>query len=320
MKTTDSVLKLLIDAEDYLSGQQIADILEVSRNAVWKAVAKLSESGFDIESKTKVGYKLQKKGAPLSKELIASKIPEGYNLQVFETIGSTNSFLKEEAARGAPEKTVCIASEQTAGRGRLGRSFYSPKNTGLYISFLYRPDFTAVDATLLTTAAAVAFAKAITSVCQKDVMIKWINDLYLGGKKVCGILTEAVSDIESGRVQSVIIGGGINIAPPEDGFGELSDTATSLFDSSVDCDKNAIAAAVISEMDRAVLDVGSPEIINYYREKSLVIGKDVKVFGHKELSEGRAVDIDNSGHLIVETGDERYTLHYGEISIRGNFN
>ncbi len=319
MKTIDSVLALLIEANDYLSGQQIADILGISRNAVWKAVTKLSENGFIIESKTKLGYRLQKNGAPLAKELIIDKIPKDYKLHIFESIGSTNSFLKEEAARGAPDKTVCIATEQTAGRGRLGRSFYSPKNTGLYISFLYRPDFTALDATLLTTAAAVAFAKAITFVCEKDVMIKWINDIYLSSKKVCGILTEAVTDFESGRVESVVIGGGINITPPENGFGELSEIATSLFGSGEDCDKNALATALINEMDKAVFDVKNPEIISYYREKSLVLGREVEVIGHKEIKSGIASDIDDSGHLIVVSDGKKHKLHYGEISIRGNF-
>ncbi len=320
MKTTDSVLSLLLDAQDYLSGQQIADELDISRNAVWKAVSKLIESGFKIESKTKVGYRLQKNGAPLTKEIIVPKIPKGYDIQIFETIGSTNSYLKEIAANGAADKTICIATEQTAGRGRMGRSFLSPKNTGLYISFLYRPDFTTVDATLLTTAAAVAFARAIKSVCKKDVMIKWINDIYLDGKKVCGILTEAVSDIESGRVQSVIIGGGINIAPPKEGFGELSNIATSLFERAEECDKNALATALINEMDRVVFDVQNPDIIKYYREKSLVIGKEITVIGHKEIKSAIAVDIDDSGHLIVEKDDKRYELQYGEISIRADFN
>ena len=185
MSVKDEVLKELENNKgDYISGGQLADNLGVSRNSVWKAIKALEKSGYEINAIPNKGYCLAEKNDILSSYSIKQHLKNPHlDISVFSSVTSTNTILKEMAEQGAKEGTVIIAEEQTAGRGRTGKQFYSPKGTGIYISILLRPDIPAEESLFLTTSAAVATARAIEDVSDKRALIKWVNDIYLEDKK-----------------------------------------------------------------------------------------------------------------------------------------
>ena len=185
MKVKDQVLKQLEDNKGtYFSGSELAAALGVSRNAVWKAIKSLEKSGYRISAVPNKGYCLNMDNDILSSWSIKQHLNhDGLNITVYDTISSTNDVLKEQAAQGAPHGTVIISQEQTAGKGRMGKNFYSPSKTGIYLSILVRPDIPAGESLFLTTSAAVATAKAIEDVSDKKADIKWVNDIYISDKK-----------------------------------------------------------------------------------------------------------------------------------------
>ena len=185
----------------YLSGQALADGLSVSRHAVWKAIDKLRHEGYQIEAITNKGYRLTQAEDTLSAEGVASFLAPAlpFRLEYHDTIDSTNNCARELAEAGAPEWTVVLAGNQSAGRGRMGRAFYSPEASGIYMSVVVRPDSDVREANMLTLAAAAAVAEGVEAVCGQNVGIKWVNDLLLGEKKICGILAEAVTSPSGAR-------------------------------------------------------------------------------------------------------------------------
>ena len=190
MSIKNDVLKILSQNEDHVSGDKIAKQLNVSRNAVWKAVKELQADGVNIDSVKKRGYKLCRGKLP-DKDIIKALCGDVINVVVFDEVDSTNTVAKSIAEQGANEWTVVISSRQTGGRGRLGRSFFSPDGTGLYMSIILRPSF-GVDAALnITASAAVAVTRAIEKLTDKVPLIKWVNDVFVDGKKVCRIRTHA---------------------------------------------------------------------------------------------------------------------------------
>ncbi|NCB01566.1 MAG: biotin--[acetyl-CoA-carboxylase] ligase, partial [Spirochaetia bacterium] len=244
MNSKEIILKKLRESGGmYLSGEAIAKELEISRAAVWKAIHSLRSSGITIESSTNVGYRLKKESNALHKEsilsLLSKEIKNRVTLYVYDSIDSTNQEAKRLLTSDATDCTIILASEQSKGRGRLGRVFYSPQGTGLYLTFIVKQQLNMNDALRITSVAAVASSRAIEEVVEANISIKWVNDLYKEGKKVAGILTEGVSNFESGKVESIIIGIGINIFPPKEGFPlELKDIATSLLEKEEDVINN----------------------------------------------------------------------------------
>ena len=223
MRIQDAVLDALEkNRGEYLSGEQLASSLGVSRNAVWKAIQKLEEAGHKIRAVPKRGYTLAPESDVLTVQSVSRFLDTDMPvyLQVQTEVTSTNTLLKAQAEQGAPEGTVLIAESQTAGKGRLGRHFTSPPGTGIYFSLLLRPHCTAEKSLFITTTAAVAVCEAIEQVTGLNPQIKWVNDVYLNEKKVCGILTEASVDFENGGLNWAVLGIGINIAVPEEGFPE----------------------------------------------------------------------------------------------------
>lgn len=234
MRIQDAVLDALEkNRGEYLSGEQLASSLGVSRNAVWKAIQKLEEAGHKIRAVPKRGYTLAPESDVLTVQSVSRFLDTDMPvyLQVQTEVTSTNTLLKVQAEQGAPEGTVLIAESQTAGKGRLGRHFTSPPGTGIYFSLLLRPRCTAEKSLFITTTAAVAVCEAIEQVTGLNPQIKWVNDVYLNEKKVCGILTEASVDFENGGLNWAVLGIGINIAVPEEGFPEeIRSIAGAIFD------------------------------------------------------------------------------------------
>ena len=241
------------------------------------------------------------------------------NLCVLPEAESTNTLLREKANAGAPEGTVILANTQTKGRGRRGRGFYSPADTGLYLSILLRPDgMTPDQAVKITTMAAVAVCEAVEEISGKETWIKWVNDIYQEGRKISGILTEASVSMENGSVESVILGIGINVYPPESGFPEdIRETAGSVFDGKQNDGKNRLAAGVLNYFFKEYERIDRTDYVEKYRAKSLVVGKEITILSPSGDRNATALDVDQDCHLIVQyENGQTERLSSGEISIR----
>ena len=326
MKNRDRVLQILYRKNgECVSSSEITGELGITRSAVFKIINELKKQGFDIESIHHRGYRLGNEKDIISPEIINEIIEkEGMNrsIQYFERVDSTNTFAKKILMEGESYPDIIIANEQEQGRGRLGREFYSPKGTGIYCSFILDPFIKIENSILVTVAASVAVSRAIEKVTNKDTRIKWINDIYIDDKKVCGILTEAVTDFETGIIGKIILGIGINFNTPSESFpDEITDRASSVFmDDTFGVTRNQLIAQLIIEIDECMNDIENDEIIRYYRNKSLVLGKmlEITYFGQEKPIQGKAVDIDRNGFLIIETKNGLLTLNSGEVSIRQN--
>jgi BirA family biotin operon repressor/biotin-[acetyl-CoA-carboxylase] ligase len=243
-----------------------------------------------------------------------------FRVELRKTVTSTNTVLRELAAKGAPEGLVIVAEEQTAGKGRQGRSFHSPADCGVYLSVLLRPCFNASDATLITSAAAVAAAQAIEEVFGVYAGIKWVNDLFVDGKKVCGILTEATFGMESGIAESIVLGIGVNVTRPGNGFpGTLEDIAVALTENTGDIDNQRcrLIAATLDNFWTYYLNLAVREFLEEYRKRSIILGSDIFVVSGDEKTPATALGIDSECRLIVRYEDgNTAVLSSGEVSIR----
>lgn len=323
MDIKDQVLQALEKNKGrYISGNELAEMLYVSRNAVWKAVKALESEGHSIQAVTNKGYCLAADSDILTAASIAKHLgalETLFDVEVFKTLTSTNTVLKERASKGAREGTVIIAEEQTGGRGRMGRSFLSPSGTGIYFSLLLRPSVTASDATLITTAAAVAVASSIETVTGVESKIKWVNDVFCRGKKVCGILTEGSFDMETGGMEYVVLGIGVNVTSPETGFPGISQAGAVL--ESGQQPETETQSRLIAEILRSFWGfyekLADKVYLSDYKERSLIIGHDVDVVTGSVTKKARVLDIDNDCHLIIRYEDGTIkALSSGEVSIR----
>lgn len=239
-----------------------------------------------------------------------------FHIQVYDMVPSTNTLLKEQAALGAPHGTVIIARHQTAGRGRLGRSFFSPADTGLYMSILLRPQMQMEDALFLTTATAVAVAKAIEKVTGELTAIKWVNDIFCNGKKVCGILTEAVPDFTTGKLEYAVIGIGVNLMPPKEGFPEaLKNIATSILTEDAKGDSiNKLATELLTQLADYLEQPQADAFLEEYRKRCFLIGREVTILPDNEKA--LVLGIDDKVGLVVRRKDgTQTTLRTGEVSV-----
>lgn len=321
MNVKDELIKELAESGgEYVSGAALADKLGVSRNAVWKAVNAIKEEGYGIESSPK-GYKLSKDNNRLSAEVIRSALT-GKNtdrkIVVLEETDSTNIAAKELAASGAPHGTVVAADRQTAGRGRMNRSFVSPSGKGLYMSVVIRPELDMKFVPMITSAAAVAASFAVEKLCGHEVQIKWVNDLYMNGKKICGILTEASLDLEIKSLEYAVVGIGINVRSMKDDFDdELNLRAASVEDETgIVIDRNLLCAEILNNLDIWLGKIEDRSYILEYRRREYLTGKYISAeYGGKTIS-GTAVGIDRNANLMVELPNgEIINLNSGEATL-----
>lgn len=323
MSAKNNVLKALeLNIGSTLSGEQLATELNITRSAVWKAINTLKIEGYNITATTNKGYSLSVETDMLSAEGILPYLNEAHkNIEIItkKSVGSTNLEAKKLAIVGAIHGTTVISSEQTDGKGRLGRSFYSPLHTGIYMSMILKLDLATADALLITTVASVAVCRAIEKVAPElSPQIKWVNDIYINNKKVCGILTEAVTSFESGTIESIILGIGINVNT-SDFPDDIKNIAGSLFlDKSVK--KNHLIGEIINNVLSMAADITNVTFMEDYRDRSLVIGKELTVITPITSYTATALDVDKNGGLIImdDTG-KLNTLNSGEVSIRGDF-
>ena len=306
-----------------VSGEEIAGALSVSRAAVWKAVQALRQEGYHIEAVKNRGYTLSGDSDRLSEEGIRLHLPERWQdcgIYVLQEVDSTNTFAKRLAAEGFFEKTgktlaLVAANRQTAGKGRLGRSFYSPADTGIYMSLLLRANRRIADFLPITVAASLAVCRAIEDFSQETPRIKWVNDVWLGDRKVCGILTEGIGNFENGMLEAAIVGIGINVSTAEESFPEaLRSVAASL--GSLRVSRNEMIARVAAELFALTEQLQSPALMEEYRSRSLVLGKEIWWNTPSGRRQGKAVGINDAGNLEVETPEGLTVLNSGEVSIR----
>lgn len=333
MSTKSELLSILEKNKgNYISGQELADKLKVSRTAVWKAIKDLQADDYVIDAITNKGYSLSSTSNILSEEAIRQNLApknKHCNLKIYKSVDSSNNEAKRLIIDGCEYDTVIFAEEQTAGKGRRGKSFVSPKGDNIYVSFILKPMVDVRDSLLVTVGASVAVARAVHRIGLKYNMdynagIKWVNDLYLNGKKFVGILTEAVTDLENGEIQNLVLGIGININSDAKEYpDELHDIIGSI--EIMPGEKNFVAATLVNEvykMQQELAEYSSglydePEFMKEYREQSIVIGRDINVIKNDSHIEAHAFGIDGRGGLMVKykTG-ETETLSTGEISIR----
>ncbi|MGB5823483.1 MAG: biotin--[acetyl-CoA-carboxylase] ligase [Proteocatella sp.] len=324
MKNRDKVLQILYKKNgECISSTEIAQDLDITRSAIFKIINELKNQGYNIESIHHKGYRLLECEDLISVDIIneiLSKNKKHKKIKYLKTVDSTNTLAKKIIIENAEFPDVVIANTQTNGRGRLGRNFYSPENKGIYCSFILEPFIKIENSILVTVAASVAVSKAIEKITGRNTQIKWINDIYIDNKKVSGILTEAVTNFETGMIDKIVLGVGINFKMQENSFpGEISDIATAIYtDSTQGITRNKLIAQLILEIDECIGNIEDPNIIAYYTKKSIVIGKEINihVLGEKESISGKAVNIDKNGFLIVETKNGLITLNSGEVSIR----
>lgn len=292
-----------------VSGEAIASALGCSRTAVWKAITELKEAGYPIQAATRRGYLLAETSDILSAAGIRASLGEaaaGLTIEVFPSIDSTNAEARRRVAAAAsaseiPFATILIAEEQTAGRGRRSKSFFSPAAGSLYVSFVLRPLGDTARTRMVTMAAAVAVCEAMAAFGAGVPEIKWVNDIYMEGKKVCGILTEAISDVESGGIEAIILGIGVNVNVPAEAFpAELRRAAGSI--TLAAGQRNAFAAALIRRV-LARYAMPAADVVEAYRARSMMMGRQISVSEAGEERRAEVMGIGDDGSLLVRYAD-----------------
>lgn len=324
MKNREKVLHILYSKNgECVSSSEISTELNITRSAIFKIINELKTQGYNIESIHHKGYRLLECEDLISAKIINEKLYEfgkQKNIKYLETVDSTNTYAKKLLLEDNVAPDLIIANTQTAGRGRLGRSFFSPEDSGIYSTFILEPFLKLENSILITVAASVAVSRAIEKITGMETSIKWINDIYVNDKKVCGILTEAVTNFETGTIDKIILGIGINFNAANDGFPEdIINKAGALYSGNTNnITRNMLISQLILEVDKCISEIEDSQMIQYYKSKSMVIGKFVNVLnmGEETSIKGKAVDIDKNGFLIIETETGLITLNSGEISIR----
>ena len=308
MKSHQLVYQILARENDYVSGEKIGEELNLSRTSIWKAIQRLQQEGLEIDSIKNRGYKLIQ-GDLILPELIQEKT----NLIVHykpET-KSTQTDAKEGIEAGNKGNTLYLSTCQTAGRGRFQRPYYSPSQGGIYMSLHIQPNLHYEKLPSYTLLVAAAVYKAIKNLTMIEVDIKWVNDIYFKNKKIAGILTEAMTSVETGLVTDVIIGLGINFAI-EDFPEDLKEKAGRLFMPPAPITRNEL----ISEIWRCFYQTAPEELLYLYKEHSLVLGREVSFIQDQTKKKGVAKDISDKGQLLIQLDDQtEIWLHSGEISL-----
>ena len=308
MKSHQLVYQILARENDYVSGEKIGEALNLSRTSIWKAIQRLQQEGLEIDSIKNRGYKL------IQGDLILPDlIQENTNLTIRykpET-KSTQTDAKEGIEAGNKGNTLYLSTCQTAGRGRFQRPYYSPSQGGIYMSLHIQPNLPYDKLPSYTLLVAAAVYKAIKNLTMIEVDIKWVNDIYFKNKKIAGILTEAMTSVETGLVTDVIIGLGINFSIadfPDD----LKEKAGSLFTPPAPITRNEL----ISEIWRCFYQTAPEELLYLYKEHSLVLGREVSFIQDQTEKKGVAKDISDKGQLLIQFDDQtEIWLNSGEISL-----
>lgn len=295
------VLDFLKAQDGFVSGEEISRNLKISRTAVWKHIARLRTEGYLIEAVPHLGYRIISIPDKLLPEEISYQLNTkviGQSLFYYETLGSTMDTAFELGLKGFPEGTVVFAESQTKGRGRLGRSWFSPKEKGIYLSLLLRPEFLPQEAPKITLMTAVSISEAIKKITGLSVLIKWPNDIVVGGKKLAGILTEL--DAEADKIKFINIGIGINVNSSKS---FLPKESTSLKEEiGTELSRIELAREVLRAIESnyfILKDKGFKPILEKWLASSAILGKRIEISSQNRIICGEAQDIDMDGALLV---------------------
>lgn len=316
------ILDILLNTDDFISGQEISEKLGVSRQAVWKAINALKEKGYEIQSVTNRGYRLVSSPNYLNESSLKSLLHNriiGKNLIVLDSVNSTNDYLKKLGNEGCENGTVVAAREQTKGKGRLGRTWQSKKDDGIAFSVLLRPSVAPNEVSAITPLAGLAVCKAIREYTKLDCVIKWPNDIIIGRKKLVGILTEMSAEFDA--VEYVITGIGINVdhtSFPE----EIAFKATSLLlETGRHIDKNEFLACVLEHLENEFVKNNlelTPTALSEYTDLCATVGRSVTFQRGTRRISGMAVGISEHGELKVMMSDGTICLvNSGEVTVQG---
>ncbi len=317
------ILALLLKHDGFVSGQSICEELGVSRTAVWKVIQTLKTEGYEIESVTRKGYRLLQSPEFITEEAIRSYLPEDVwpgKIHYYESVDSTNAEAKRQAALGAGDGSLFVADHQTAGRGRRGRVWESPKGEDIFFTILLRPDLPAESASMITLLAALCVAAAADRYCGAPCLIKWPNDIVLHDKKLCGILTEM--SLEMGEISHVAVGIGVNVNRLS--FSDDIDfMATSI---RKETGKKVVRAAFLAEVltefaaryDAFLREGSLASFLDEYEQRLINIGRDVRTIKDGTEQTRVALGINERGELLVQTPEgEIERIFTGEVSVRG---
>ncbi len=299
----------------YVSGTAIAQACGCSRMAVSKAVAELRAEGAVIESSTKCGYKLTKSTDTTYPCSIKAYLSDEYTADVYThpSIVSTNDEAKRLASGGAAHGTIISADTQSGGRGRRGNRFHSPDRSGIYMSVIIKPQLGRTDV-LYTVAAAVAVRRVLDRYSEQNAEIKWVNDIYISDRKVCGILCEAVTELESGEITAVICGIGVNLTPPSGGFpDDIKNKAGYVSEKSIS--KAKVIAEIAQEL-LLVLTLDNTEVMIEYSSNMMLISRNIYYREGEELKNAKVLSVDMTGGLVVCDSEKNIkTLRSGEVHL-----
>ena len=321
------IFQLQKNSETFVSGEELAKALNISRAAISKIIKEIKNEGIVIESVPNKGYKLSSTNDLISRDIIKNSLQKnGFNLDVYfhKTVNSTNLEAKRLILNSSiSNPSLIIANEQSQGKGRFGKIFFSPKNSGIYFSIIENSFTNLKNSTFITICTALAITRAIEKLTGFSTQIKWVNDIFYNGKKICGILTEAITNFETGEIEKLIIGIGINFSTID--FPKELESAGSLFSplslNSNKITRNDLIINIVTELDLFFKNFNSlnyREIIEEYKSKSNILGKEVLVtLPNTPPFSAIAVDIDEFGHLIIKKeSNEILSLNYGEVSIK----
>ncbi|MGI6082764.1 MAG: biotin--[acetyl-CoA-carboxylase] ligase [Limnochordia bacterium] len=318
------ILDALRDSAEAVSGQALSRQLGIGRNSVWKHVQALRQMGYGIEGRTRQGYRLLSvPDTPYPYEIthgLETHTLGRYAIHLPVT-GSTNDVLRDLAKQGAPEGLVVVADSQVSGRGRRGRVWESPVGGGLWVSVLMRPKLMTAQAPLLTLLAAVAVAMTIRKRTGLDALVKWPNDVTIGGRKVCGILVEMSAEAEV--IHHLIIGIGVNVNLRREQLPEeLGSSATSVLEEyGTGVSRVELLRSILHELESrydVLLEEGPQTLLEEKRALSAVLGREIDVITDSQRLRGLAVSVEDDGALRVRLADGQEQLFYaGEVSVRG---
>lgn len=253
----------------------------------------------------------------MDKKILEQYLNQKLNITIFDELDSTNSYLKKIGSSGEKETQLVIAISQTGGRGRMGRSFYSPNGTGIYFSLLLHPEFSAEKSLFLTVMAAVSVAETVMKYNKKDVKIKWVNDIYIDGKKVCGILTEGAINSDK-MLDYAVIGIGINVIAPENGFpDDIKNIATAIFPGKTEDNiKEKIVADIVNRFFKMYYGIDT-DYVKRYKKYSYLTCKEINIISGDTVRPATVIDITDDCHLLVKNEKgEIEEISSGDVSVR----
>jgi BirA family transcriptional regulator, biotin operon repressor / biotin---[acetyl-CoA-carboxylase] ligase len=318
----DILRTLSLSFPDFSSGEKMSSLFGLSRAGLWKHIEKLRREGYEIESFPRKGYRLAKFPNKLTAESIRAGLSGGIfsraEIHCFENVGSTNKIACSLAEQGALEGTIVTSESQSKGRGRMGREWVSPPG-GLYFSIILRPEIRIDEIPAITLAAASSVAKSISKISRSDVRVKWPNDIFIGGKKVCGILAETRAHAD--RTDFLIVGIGINVDTPA---AKLPLEAVSIRSATgITVDRVGLLSSVLCGVGYCYTvfnEKGFKSFRDESKSMSLVLGKEVRVKTNRGVLSGKAVDIDERGALVLMNAvGELSVVFSGDVTLGENF-